>query len=104
VDDSLLVSGVYWNVFFKNLAFMYGESVARYVPFETDRTPAASGGATTVFSRKVMAMHPHGFAWQETGAVTETFPTIVNIASTDEWARVVSSVKNVGFTVLKTTG
>lgn len=104
VDDSLKVGTEYFNIIFKSNAFMSGESSEGYVPLEIDRNPAASGGVTNLYSRRVIGMHPAGFAWQETAAVTTTFPTFANMALASEWNRVVDGPKNCGFSVLKTLG
>jgi hypothetical protein len=103
VDDSLKVGSVYWNVLFKERAFMSGFSQTGYVPAETDRTPATSGGATTIYTRRVLAMHPAGFAWVE-GSLTATFPNYSDLRGAAHWNRVASSIKNTGFVILKTTG
>lgn len=103
VDDSLVVGSTYWNVLFKNQAFMSGFSTQGYVQAESDRTPSASGGATTIYTRRVLAMHPAGFAWVE-GSLTKTFPEYSDLRGSQHWNRVVSSVKNVGFLILKTLG
>ena len=103
VDDSLVVGSVYWTILFRNLAFMSGFSAEGYVQAESDRTPSASGGATTIYTRRVLAMHPAGFAWVE-GSLTNTFPAYADLRGAQHWNRVAASVKNVGFAVLKTTG
>jgi hypothetical protein len=102
VDDSLKVSSTYWNVLFKARAFMSGFSAMGYVQAETDRSPEISGGATTLYTRRVLAMHPAGFAWIE-GSLSKTFPSYTDLKAAAHWNRVASSVKNTGFLILKTT-
>lgn len=104
VDDMLVSGGVYKTIIFKPGAFAFGESFENYLPTEVDRAPAQSGGQSLLYTRRVYLIHPSGFAWQETAAVTTTFPTDTNLQSADEWNRVVASPKNCGFAVLSTTG
>ncbi|MFX0132492.1 MAG: major capsid protein [Candidatus Hodarchaeota archaeon] len=103
VDDMLLVSSTYWTVIFKSSAFMTGFSAEGYVQAETDRVPSVSGGQTIFYTRRVLAMHPAGFAWVE-GSLPRTYPEYGDLAAAAHWNRVVSSVKNVGFSILKSTG
>jgi hypothetical protein len=101
VDDTLIdSSNNYWTVLFQQGAFAYGESFNGYVPNEEDRNPLASGGQSYIVTRKVNAIHPLGFAWTST-TEAGTYPSIANLAVQANWNRVVSSVKNVGFVVLK---
>jgi len=103
VDDKLIVGGtVYWTILFKAGAFNFAESFERYVPTEVARTPAASGGSTELFTRRVFAMHPMGCAWVEAG-VADDFPTDAELAAAAQWDSVVASAKNMGFAVLKTS-
>lgn len=104
VDDSLVVSSVYWTVLFKAGAFGYGESFTNYVPTETDRDPSASGGQTLYYTRRVFLMHPAGFAWTDAAAMTTDSPTNAELAAAAQWDRVATSIKNVGFAVLKSNG
>jgi hypothetical protein len=94
---------VYWTTLYKRGAFGYGESAARYVMTEIDRNADKGGGIDYLHSRRVFAMHPAGFDWQE-ASVAKQFPTNAELATSANWDRAYSSVKNVGFVVLKTLG
>ena len=107
VDDSLVVTGspnTYWTILFKPGAFAYGSSVAGYVPTEVERAPSKSGGQELYYTRRVFAIHPYGFAWSDAAAPAADFPTDAELAGAAQWDRVVSSVKNTGFVVIKSLG
>lgn len=98
---------VYWTTLYKRGAFGYGESAERYLMTEIDRDPDKGGGIDFLHSRRVFAMHPAGFNWKEGGAspaLTGQFPTNAELATAGHWGRAFSSVKNVGFVVLKSLG
>jgi len=94
---------VYWTTLYKRGAFGYGESANKYLMTEIDRDPDKGGGIDFLHSRRVFAMHPAGFDWQE-ASVAKQFPTNTELATATNWDRAYSSVKNVGFVVLKTLG
>ena len=94
---------VYWTTLYKRGAFGYGESALRYSMTEIDRNPDKGGGIDFLHSRRVFALHPAGFHWIE-GSVAKEFPTNTELAVGTHWSRAYSSVKNVGFVVLKTLG
>jgi hypothetical protein len=105
VDDTLFVSTVYWTVLFKTAAFAVAEDLTGdYEPTEIDRDPAASGGQTLYYTRRVFLIHPAGFAWIEPGTPDADFPSDAELILADHWNRVASSVKNTGFAVLKSSG
>ncbi len=106
VDDSLLVSSTYWTILFKPGAFGFAEDLSTnaYEPTETEREALKSGGQEVYVTRRVFAMHPFGFAWSDDATPTADFPTNAELILAANWNRVVSSVKNVGFTVLKSLG
>lgn len=94
---------VYWTTLYKRGAFGYGESAARYIMTEIDRDANKGGGIDFLHSRRVFALHPAGFDWQE-NTVVKKFPSNTELATAANWDRAFSSVKNVGFVVLKTLG
>jgi hypothetical protein len=94
---------VYWTTLYKRGAFGYGESAAGYEMTEIDRNPDKGGGIDFLHSRRVFALHPAGFNWLET-SVAKKFPNNTELATAANWDRAYSSVKNVGFVVLKTLG
>lgn len=94
---------VYWTTLYKRGAFGYGESAARYIMTEIDRDADKGGGIDFLHSRRVFALHPAGFDWQE-NTVAKKFPSNTELATAANWDRAFSSVKNVGFVVLKTLG
>lgn len=106
VDDSLIdASSKYWTVLFKPGAFGFAEDLTGpYEPTETERNPSKSGGQELLYTRRVFAMHPFGFKYVEPGSPTADFPTNAELKLAAQWDRVVSSVKNVGFSVLKSNG
>jgi hypothetical protein len=106
VDDTLVDDSTYWVVVYKDGAFLWGESLdsnGNYVPTEVNRDPSASGGQELYYTRRVFSIHPYGFSWEE-DSVTNDFPTDTELETASNWDRVVSSVKNVGFAVLKCSG
>ena len=94
---------VYWTTLYKRGAFGYGESASNYLMTEVDRDSDKGGGIDFLHSRRVFALHPAGFHWVE-GTLSKEFPTNTELAVADHWTRAYSSVKNVGFVVLKTLG
>lgn len=94
---------VYWTILYKRGAFGYGESASGYLMTEIDRNPDKGGGIDFLHTRRVFAMHPAGFDWVE-GSIAKKFPNNTELATAAHWNRVYSSVKNVGFVVLKTLG
>ena len=93
---------VYWTTLYKRGAFGYGESAARYIMTEIDRDADKGGGIDFLHSRRVFALHPAGFDWKEL-VIAKKFPSNTELANADNWDSF-SSVKNVGFVVLKTLG
>ena len=106
VDDSLVVGGAYWNVVFKPGAFGFADDMesGNYEPTEVERKPEISGGQEILYTRRVFAAHPFGYAWSDDAAPAATFPTDAELKLAANWTRSVSSVKNTGFAVLKTAG
>lgn len=94
---------VYWTILYKRGAFGYGESASGYLMTEVDRNPDKGGGIDFLHSRRVFALHPAGFDWVE-GSIAKEFPNNTELATGTHWNRAYSSVKNVGFVVLKTLG
>lgn len=101
--DGVANTPVYWTTLFTRGAFGYGESFNNYLTTEIDRDPNKGGGIDYLHTRRVFAIHPSGFDWTES-SVTGEFPTNAELATAANWDRKYSSVKNVGFVVLKTLG
>lgn len=97
---------VYWTTLYKRGAFGYGESAERYLMTEIDRNPDKGGGIDFLHSRRVFALHPAGFNWKEGSGntIAKQFPNNTELATASHWGRAFSSVKNVGFVVLKSLG
>ena len=106
VDDTLIVSTTYWTVLFKESAFAFAEDLAsgHYVPTEVDRDPSKSGGQSLYYTRRVFLVHPAGTAWSDDGAMSTDSPTNAELIKAANWNRVVASVKNMSFVVLKSLG
>lgn len=94
---------VYWTTLYKRGAFGYGESARNYQMTEIDRDADRGGGIDFLHSRRVFALHPAGFNYTNMVG-TKEFPTNNDLADGTNWTRAFSSVKNVGFVVLKSLG
>ena len=106
VDDTLLVSTTYWTILFKPGAFGFAEDLTtgRYEPTSVDRDETKSGGQTLYYTRRVYLMHPGGFAWSDDSGSTTDSPTDAELITAANWNRVAASIKNTGFSVLKSLG
>ena len=108
VDDSLVVTGtpnVYWSILFKAGAFALDQSFNNYVPTAVIRDETKSMGQESLYTRRVFALQPYGFAWNDpNGGLVADSPSNAELATAARWTRAVSSVKNTRFLAIKTLG
>ena len=107
VDDQLpetagTTSGNWYSSFlFERGALRFGQTDVGYTPTETDREPKDGGGIDQLFTRRVFAFHPRGFAYLSPGIAGE-FPINTELDDAASWNRVAADVKNTGFVELRT--
>jgi hypothetical protein len=103
VDDGMPKTGdVYTTVLFTPGAVGWGVVAPRIAPgTEIENRPSAGngGGQQVLHSRVNLAVHPSGFAWDESSVADES-PTIAELADPLNWTRVVER-KAVGLAFLK---
>ncbi|MFW6368583.1 MAG: major capsid protein [Spirochaetota bacterium] len=92
----------YHNYLFKGGAFAYGESSSGIENTEVDRDPKPGMGVDQLFTRRQFAIHPAGFAWQES-SVSGVAPTNSELEDGSNWDRVFEK-KNAGVVALISNG
>ncbi|MFW5973730.1 MAG: major capsid protein [Bacteroidota bacterium] len=92
----------YHNYLFKGGAFAYGESSNAIQNTEVDRDPKPGMGVDQLFTRRQFAIHPAGFAWQESD-VSGVAPTNSELEDAANWDRVFEK-KNAGVVALISNG
>ena len=97
--NATLATDVYSTYIFKTGALQYGFSSARYEPTEVYRQPGRGFGTDELYTRRVTAIHPVGFAWTD-ASVAGTSPTDAELADAANWDRVYKK-ENSGFVVFK---
>lgn len=78
---------VYLTTVFKTGALQFGQSSAMYEPTSIERIENKGMGITEVYTRRVFAMHPGGFAWQNS-SVAGLSPTYAELRLAANWDRV----------------
>lgn len=105
IDDSLPVTGtgadrVFTSILFGRGAFGFGgaEGSAFGLGEGSPMNPSYvireelrgnGGGQEIIGERKTWLLHPFGFSWSETPALTEFSPTLADLALAGHWSRVV---------------
>lgn len=97
--NATLSAGVYTTYIMKSGFLQYGISANGYIPTEIDRAPKTGFGEDQLFTRRTFALHPLGFAWQES-SIAGLSPTDAELADATEWNRVWNA-ENSGLVVVK---
>lgn len=104
VDDNVPMpsAGVFETWLFGSAAFRTGEGVYDGLPTELARAPAAGkgGGADILHSRRVLCMHPTGYAY--IGAASKGGPSNAVLAAAASWQRAYPERKQIAMAKLIT--
>lgn len=89
VDRNMPVNaGVYDSYICKRGAFQFGQSTVGYEPTEVDRLPGTGFGIDALYTRRVLGIHPVGFAWTDNTVTGNISPSDANLALAANWDRV----------------